>query len=92
MTRRHPDAAPVHQRLTAALVDLAGRGRRPRCGDPVTRDLWTSEDPEERQLAASWCTGCPVLDECHAAGAGETFGVWAGMDRTKRNANGKEAA
>lgn len=50
----------VAEQLTRALVDLATQGRRPRCGDPVTRDLWTSEDREERQLGASWCA-CPVL-------------------------------
>lgn len=70
------------EQLTRALVDLATQGRRPRCGDPVTRDCWTSEDKRERQLAAGWCTGCPVLLQCRAAAEemGETFGVWGGLD------------
>lgn len=73
-------------RLTRALVDLATQGRRPRCGDPETHDLWLSDDPEERKQAAAWCAGCPVLTECAdaAADAKETFGVWAGVDRTLR--------
>lgn len=69
--------------MTHALVQLATENRRPRCGDPVTRDLWTSEKREEREQAASWCVGCPVLHQCHDAAeeTGETFGVWGGIDR-----------
>ncbi len=72
--------------LTRALVDLATKGQRPRCGDPATHDYWTSDQQAEREQAACWCAGCPVLDECHAAAAanGERFGVWAGVDRTMR--------
>lgn len=84
MTRRHHEAAAAHQRLTAALVALATQGVRPRCGDPIAHELWLSDDREDRQTAARWCTGCPVLDLCGQAAdaAGERFGVWGGKDRT----------
>ena len=68
-------------RLTQALVALAAQGGRPRCGDPETAVLWTSDDQHDRTLAAAGCTGCPVLDECLAAGEGEVHGVWGGVDR-----------
>ena len=82
MTRPADDQTMVD--LTRAIVRAAAAGNRPRCGDPVTHDLWLSEDRAEREQAAHWCTGCPVLTECHtAATAGdERFGVWAGIDRT----------
>lgn len=76
--------------LTRALLDLAARGQRSRCSDPGTHDFWTSDDPEQRKLAATWCAGCPIFDACAAAGAAETFGVWAGTDQTPRTR--KEAA
>lgn len=70
--------------LTAALLALASRGQRPRCGDPGARDLWLSDDYDERAQAAAWCNGCPVWQECGAAAESrqERFGVWAGQDRT----------
>lgn len=71
--------------LTRALLTLASRGERPRCGDPLTHDYWLSEDPAERALAATWCGGCPVLTECRDAATanGEKFGVWGGIDQTR---------
>ncbi|SDS21639.1 Transcription factor WhiB [Friedmanniella luteola] len=74
------------EKLTRALVQLASRGDRPRCGDPVTRDYWTSDNNQERKHAAAWCAGCPVLNLCSAAAdeTSERFGVWAGVDRTPR--------
>lgn len=70
--------------LTRALVDLATKGQRPRCGDPATHELWVSDQRAERETAAAWCSGCPLLDVCAAAGAAEVFGVWGGVDRTPR--------
>ena len=45
---------------------------------------WTSEDVEDRQVAARACRSCPVLQLCQVAAesTGEDFGVWAGVDRT----------
>ena len=70
--------------LTRALVDLAAHGRRPRCGEPGGHELWCSDDPTDRALAARWCAGCAVLVECAAAADehGERFGVFGGTDRT----------
>jgi hypothetical protein len=49
-------------------------------------DGWTSEDRDERALAARCCAGCPLFDPCRVL-ADElkvTFGVWAGVDRGPR--------
>ena len=72
------------QELDAMLLRLAAQGVRPRCGEPAAHDLFLSDVAEERALAATWCAGCPVLDECAAAGveAKATFGVWGGVDLT----------
>lgn len=80
--------------LTRALVTLASRGGRPRCGDWSDRDLWTSDVAEERAHAVAMCAGCPVLTECGEAARAndERFGVWGGADRTRRPKHGKEAA
>lgn len=84
MTIRH--RSPAQEDLNGALLTLSLAGQRPRCGDPVTHDYWLSDDPDERSIAASWCIGCPVLQQCGSSAdvAGETFGVWGGRDRTKR--------
>ncbi len=72
------------ERLTRRLVTLAAQGRRPRCGEAGSHGLWLSDDADDRAQAASWCTGCPVMDECAAAADehGERFGVFRGTDRT----------
>ncbi len=72
------------EQLTRHLVDLATQGRRPRCGEPGSHELWCSDDPTDRALAARWCAGCPVMVECSAAAdeQGERFGVFGGVDRT----------
>ncbi|PKQ22326.1 MAG: hypothetical protein CVT65_13950 [Actinobacteria bacterium HGW-Actinobacteria-5] len=65
---------------------MAERGQRPRCGDWSEGGQWLSEDPEERAAAARWCSGCPVLLECAQAALDlkVTFGVWGGVDYTRR--------
>lgn len=75
--------SPASHRLTQALIRLQ---QRPRCSDPETHDLWLSEHPEDRVIAASWCTGCPILTECRAAATDndERFGVWGGHDYTSQ--------
>lgn len=49
-------------------------------------DLWCSDDQEEREAATHRCAGCAVIQLCgqYASSAGESFGVWAGADRTVR--------
>lgn len=73
-------ASPVHERLTVALDRLAASGGRPVCAGAEAA-AWTSEDAEERAIAALFCGGCPVLLVCGAAGELERFGVWGGVDR-----------
>ena len=82
MSRRGREAS---DRLTAALITMASRALRPNCSDPGSHWMWLSEHPQERQLAALMCGGCPVLSECgDAADAnGERFGVWSGRDYTR---------
>ncbi len=71
--------------LSLALADLAVRGERTPC-QGRRRDRWTSESAEDRSWASSVCLtlGCPVLEQCAAAAVEgkESFGVWAGKDRT----------
>lgn len=71
-------------RLTGALVSMAAAGERPPCGAFGAAELWVSDDPGDRSIAAYWCEGCPVFDYCEAAADenNERFGVWAGRDRT----------
>jgi hypothetical protein len=75
-------------KLNTALLTLARRGDRPRCADPITHNLWTSENPDDRAIAAQWCNGCVVLNLCTAVAVEEDhrWGVWAGVDRTRRPA------
>ncbi len=89
---------PASERLTVALVRLASDdGYRPPCGEFGKSLLFTSDDSEDRRQAAPLCATCRVRTECHdAAEEGqETFGVWAGLDRsdlptTTRSATTKE--
>ncbi len=82
------------EQLTRRLVDLAAQGRRSRCGEAGSHELWLSDDATDRALAARWCTGCPVLVECGAAADehDERFGVFGGVDRTPPPAKRKSAA
>ena len=78
-----PSAMYATDRLHSALAELVDTGRRPAC--LIEPDLWISDSPAKREIAAKRCRGCPVLAEC-AAAAQEVharFGVWAARDRTK---------
>lgn len=75
----------ARERLDRALLHLAADGRRPRCGEPATHHLWTSESADERARAAGLCAGCPVLRQCADAAEEEAaLFVWAGVDRGAR--------
>jgi hypothetical protein len=69
-----------------ALITLAVRGDRPRCADPITHVMWTSEDQHDRDIAAQWCTGCQVLQLCGDAAEerGEVWSVYGGRDFSVR--------
>lgn len=71
--------------LDRALLDLAADGRRPRCGEPASHHMWTSEKADERARAAALCVGCSVLQECAQAAEEEhELFVWAGVDHGTR--------
>jgi hypothetical protein len=76
-----------------ALIELAARGERPRCSDPVTREMWTSEDVADRAIAALWCTGCDVLDLCAAVAVEEDhrWGIWGGREFSPRSRSQRAA-
>ena len=76
--------------LTTALLNLAARGERPRCSDPVSSEMWLSEDQADRKQAARMCRGCPVTDPCREVGQFSTFGVFGGVDTTRRVRPGKK--
>ncbi len=78
----HPRQTP-HDRLALALAGLLAEGNRPPCGDGS--GAWTSEDRDERTMAARACMPCPLLTVCREAADStkERFGVWGGRDRTQ---------
>ena len=43
MTATQTRAGEANDNLTKALIDLAAKGQRPRCGDYETSHLWLSE-------------------------------------------------
>src|SRR5688500_9588157 len=96
--QRHPRRG--NMRSTAAttalhlqLIGMAQRGDRPRCCDPVDRELWVSDDYRDRQIAVAWCAGCPILEACRQAADAndERWHVWGGRDYTRRP-RGQQAA
>lgn len=87
---RETEADRRFKRGRAARVQLARAiEQRPDevpCLTSSQPELWISDDPEDRAEAAEACRlgECPVWTACgKAATVGrETFGVWAGRDRT----------
>jgi hypothetical protein len=79
--------------VNRALLTMAQRGDRPRCSDPVTKVMWTSEHADDRATAALWCNGCDVLDLCAAVAVEEDhrWGVWGGRDFSRRPGRKKAA-
>ncbi|WP_318202923.1 WhiB family transcriptional regulator [Streptomyces sp. SCL15-4] len=57
-------------------------------------DRWFSTDPTERAYAARQCHPCPLLLSCmrQALAAGETHGVWGGVDFETRPRRARTAA
>ena len=69
---------PEEVALTRALLGLGERGERP----PCWRDSrFTSDDADERAVAALECERCPIVAPCWTAGQAETAGIWGGVDR-----------
>jgi hypothetical protein len=90
MTTTRLRAAEANDNLTKALLNLAARGGRPRCGDYETSWMWLDDDPHIRAQAAAMCSGCPLLQPCDEVGQHQRFGTWGGRDVTVRV--GKAAA
>lgn len=67
----------AHARLILAALDLADRRVTLAC-QTSGRDSHGTVD--ERRAVVEACPGCPLLDLCAAAGEGERFGVWGGVD------------
>jgi len=86
------DTTSPHDRLAFALARLVANGSRPPCADGS--GAWTSDDRDERALAARLCRPCPILTECGAAADStkERFGVWAGVDRTQPTSSKRKGA
>ena len=84
------EARPTHDRNRRTQPSAPGpwphAGDRPRCSDPITRELWTAEHAAHRAIAVKCCRGCRVLVLCGQAAEerDERFGVWGGVDRAAR--------
>lgn len=78
----------ARERLDLALLDLAARGRRPRCAEPADHHLWTSDDHDERARAARLCAGCPLLHPC-AESAEDEHDRWTTRGGTDRRARAR---
>ena len=79
------DIVTAAEIMGAALLMLARQDvTPPPCAGS---DGWTSEDRDERALAARCCAGCPLSDPCRvlADELKASFGVWAGVDRGPRH-------
>ncbi len=71
-----------HARLAARVSDLADQGTPVPCAHPLAGALWTSDDHDDRKLAARACSPCPILDQCATVARRERWHVWAGRDHT----------
>lgn len=91
MTLLLPEPSWRVARAAEALRHAMDGAALPCRGDVETPGVssvdWEEEGPLER-LAASFCSGCPVLLECreYALVAGERFGVWGGLTARERRA------
>lgn len=80
MSLRWPTAQPATPEWEALALAMQDHHAPTPCHGS---DAWTAEDAAARAAAVIGCRGCPLLEDCHAAAesTGETFGVWAGIDR-----------
>ncbi len=81
-----PVAVPAWHRLSAALTDAS-----PPCA--VEPALWFSTDGDDIETARHRCHGCHAIGPCaaYATVANEPVGVWAGVDRTRRQRDRRAA-
>ena len=73
-----------HARLAVELAEAVERHQRIPCAERP--ELFVSENPDERAVAAALCIDCPrrVREACATAGKRQRFGVWAGRDVAPR--------
>lgn len=84
-SRKAPDAPATPSRTPPPPKP----GQTPCQADP---DLWHSDQPDEQQVAARACQGCPVREQCLAEAllheAGKTtsgrYGIWGGLTPKQR--------
>ena len=84
MTATRTAAGQASERLTRRLIDLARQGIRPRCGDGEISWMFLDEDEHTRKIASTYCTNCVVLTECYEVGRYSSFGIYGGIDTTRR--------
>lgn len=77
--------------LDDALASAADAGHWPRC-HTFDSELWFGP-PQQRERAVELCQDCPLLDPCgaYAVAAGETWGVWGGLDREHKRSGRRSA-
>jgi hypothetical protein len=85
-------AAEANDALTQALINAAARGIRPRCGDAEVAWMFLDDGPRPRAIAATYCAGCIIWQECDEVGQHQRFGVWGGVDRTRSPGRKRDAA
>ncbi|MCB2175602.1 MAG: WhiB family transcriptional regulator [Actinomycetales bacterium] len=85
--------------LLAYLERLSDNGARVPCRevDVPERSIWTSDDPEDQELAARLCVGCAGVKACDAYGLAwpKEAGVYGGrtdLERRKAATTPREAA
>jgi WhiB family transcriptional regulator, redox-sensing transcriptional regulator len=61
------------------------------CRDAPEPDLWFPLTAEQGDRARAVCAACPVRADCAEAHAGESFGIFAGLDEVDRRAARQKA-
>ena len=84
--RRITATAPAHAELMHAVAIRERAGEPPPCR--LVPEPFTSDQGAARPRAAELCARCPLVALCrdYAAEAGEVWGVWGGVDRSREQA------
>jgi hypothetical protein len=77
------------QTFTKAVLDVTGHGQTVPCEGPHG-EAWVSESPSERRRAARICGDCLSSPNAPTPPTkpDESWGVWAGKDRTRKGRHG----
>ena len=102
--RRSAAAAASRGRVGEDLIAALGRIIESRseawraqasCRGVGPAAFFTADDSDRtdcRDEALAWCTACPVIEACRAAGQSEPAGVWGGITATGRRPRARPAA